>query len=368
MSHGRLAILKRTEPLRVGFLPVSDCAPLIYASETGLFEKYDLDVQLKREPGWANIRDKISYGQLDAAHAPATLPFLANLGLEADPCACVSGMVLSLQGNAIILSKQLWNQGVHDAARLRELIYKFWRKRTFTFGIPFPFSTQEVVFRRWLATAGIVPEVEVRTVGVPPDQMFPTLKLGYLDGYCVGEPWASLAVQAGVGVCIATSAQLAPLHPEKVLMVRQSFAVGRADEHERLVAALLEACAACEQPENRLLLSETLAHPQYLNAPAECVEAGLPGKEEPEPAADTQKPGDQMIFYRDKANEPGDNKALWLIELLSLLLQQRGVKADYLGRTPVLSNVFRRDIYERAKALVGDNARAKRKEAQLSGV
>src|SRR5215471_2879029 len=115
MSRARLKILKRSEPLRVGFLPVSDCAPLVYAHEAGLFDKYELDVELQREASWANIRDKVIYGELDAAHAPATLPFLSNIGVESDPCACVSAMVLSLQGNAITISRQLWDQGVHDA-------------------------------------------------------------------------------------------------------------------------------------------------------------------------------------------------------------------------------------------------------------
>src|SRR5579871_4640724 len=122
MSRKRLQILKRKDPLRIGYLPVSDCAPLVYAHEGGLYEKYDLEVHLQRETSWANVRDKVIQGELDAAHAPATLPFLANLGIESDPCACVSGLVLSLQGNAITLSRKLWDEGVRDAAGLREHI------------------------------------------------------------------------------------------------------------------------------------------------------------------------------------------------------------------------------------------------------
>jgi ABC-type nitrate/sulfonate/bicarbonate transport system substrate-binding protein len=243
MNRGKLQILKKREPLRIGFLPVSDCAPLAYAWEAGLFPKYELDVELRRETSWANLRDKIVEGELDAAHAPATLPFLANIGVESDPCACVSGMVLSLQGNSITISRELKDRGVRDADTLAEQVHKLWGKRTLTFGVVFSLSPQELLLRRWLQSAGLIPDVQVRIVAIPPDQMYPTLKLGYVDGYCVSEPWASVAVQAGIGECIATSAELAPLHPEKVLMVRQSFAAGRAEEHERLVAALLEACA-----------------------------------------------------------------------------------------------------------------------------
>ena len=351
MSRAKLQILRRRDPLRIGFLAVSDCAPLVYAYEAGLFEKYGLEVQLQRETSWANVRDKVIQGELDAAHAPATLPFLANLGIESDPCACVSGLVLSLQGNAITISRRLWEEGVRDAITLRQRIYENWGKRTFTFGVVFSLSSQEILLRRWLAGAGIVPEVEIRIVAVPPAQMFPTLKLGYIDGYCVGEPWASVAVQSGIGVCVATSTELAPLHPERVLMVRQSFAIGRADEHERMIAALLEACAFCDLPENHLFLGEMLAHAQYVNAPAECVRSGLVRAN-----VGTGPRGDNLhgrsIFHRYNANEPSDDKASWIMDRLYELLQHDVFRAKNPGRTPVLKNVFRKDIFARAKAVM----------------
>jgi ABC-type nitrate/sulfonate/bicarbonate transport system substrate-binding protein len=257
-------------------------------------------------------------------------------------------MVLSLQGNAITISRQLSDQGVRDAESLRAHIYKNWRKRTFTFGIVSCFSSQEFLLRRWLKSAGIVPEAEVRIVAIPPTQMFPTLKLGYIDGYCVGEPWNAIAVQAGVGVCIATSAELAPLHPEKVLMVRQSFAAGRAEEHECLMAALLEACAFCDIPGNRAAVAEMLAHPHYVNAPLECVARGLTGTSEFGAGAMRES----TIFYRHNANEPSDEKARWIMERLYGLLNQTDFKARNPGRTPVLKNVFRRDLFDRVKAVV----------------
>jgi ABC-type nitrate/sulfonate/bicarbonate transport system substrate-binding protein len=276
---------------------------------------------------------------------------MANLGLESDPCACVSALVLSLQGNAITISRQLWDQGAHSAETLRQRIYQSWGKRTYTFGVVFSYSPQEILLRRWLQSAGIIPEAEIRIVPIPPAEMFPTLKLGYIDGFCVSEPWTSLAVQAGAGVCVASSAELAPFHPEKVLMVRQSFAAGRAEEHERLVAALLEACAICDRPESRPLLADLLAHPLYVNAPAECLEAGLAGTAVRGEQAEPHSTG-LSIFHRHNANEPGDGKARWLIDQLYDLLRHSVFKHPNLDRTPVLKNIFRRDIFERAKALL----------------
>jgi ABC-type nitrate/sulfonate/bicarbonate transport system substrate-binding protein len=349
MSRARLEVLKRKEPLRIGFLPASDCAPLVFASEGGLFEKYDLEVQLQREASSSGLRDKVILGELDAAQAPATLPFLANLGLESDPCACVSAMVLSLQGNAITISRRLWDEGVRSPEALRERIYKDWGKRTYTFGVVFSFSTQEILLRQWLKAAGIEPSSGVRIVAIPSTQMFPTLKLGYIDGYCAGEPWTSVAVQAGVGVCIATSANVAPNHPEKLLMVRQSFAVGRADEHQRLLAALSEACAFCDRPQNRPYLSEMLADPQYVNAPVECVRSSLVG---PFRFLDQDLPdaNHSPIFHSHEANEPTDEKARWIMNGLYELLGETLFKNKALGHAPVLKNIFRRDLFENVKA------------------
>jgi NitT/TauT family transport system ATP-binding protein len=175
--------------------------------------------------------------------------------------------------------------------------------------------------------------------------------LGYLDGYCAGEPWASVAAEAGVGVCVASSAELAPLHPEKVLMARQSFALGRAEEHQRLLAALLEACAFCDQPQNRPLLSDMLSHPNYVNAPADCLRPGLIGSLD----SGTRRIESLLglsIFHRYQANEPTDEKAAWLMQVLYDSLEQSLVKRKQKPPPPVFKNVFRRDIYHRAKSLV----------------
>ena len=167
-TKGMPQVVERSRPLHVGFIPLNgDRAPLVYAHESGLFQRYELDVELKRETRWATIRDKVKYGELTAAHAPATLPFISNLELEAGECPSASGMVLSLQGNAITLSRPLWDEGVRDAETLRQRVYRDWGRRTYTFAVVFPHSPQYFLLRRWLKTGGIVPHNEVRII-VPP--------------------------------------------------------------------------------------------------------------------------------------------------------------------------------------------------------
>ena len=354
-------ILGKVEPLQIGFIPDGDCAPLAVARESGLFEKYELDVQLRRETRLSNIRDRMIEGELDAVHAPATLPFITNLGIDSDHCACVTGMVLSLQGNAITISRHLWDEGVRDGKTLRDLIFRNWGKRTFTFGVVFPHSPAFLLLRRWLREGCVSPS-EVRIVVIHPAQMYPTLKLGYIDGFCAGEPWTSLAVEAEAGVCVATSRELAPLHPEKVLMVRHDFAETRASEHERLIAALLEACAFCDQAVNRPLISEMLAQPQYVNAPTDCLR-NIVGVEQPGvPASSDAAP--LHIFYKYNANDPTDDKAAWVLGHLYEMIEQRALSVPPSGRSPVLKNIFRRDIFQRARMAVFDQTQAIMAEAR----
>jgi len=207
-----------------------------------------------------------------------------------------------------------------------------------------------------------IPPHAVRIESAPTEQMFPLLKLGYLDGYCAGEPWITVAAEAGVGDCVATSSQLAPLHPEKVLMARADFAEERADEHERLIASLIEACRLCDQPEHRPLLCKLLAKPRIVNAPAECLEPGLVGPFGPKSSHVHAHDG-LSVFYRAGATEPNAAKAAWL----------SGHLYEYLRWSPRpagLNGVFRRDIYRRALRLVPREIKsrsqaAKREPGQL---
>src|SRR6185437_13906564 len=250
-------------------------APLVMAHELGLFKKYGLRVKLHRELGWATIRDKVIHGELDAAHALAAMPVAATLGLNSIVCDCVTGLVLNLHGNAITLSNNLREHGVRDGASLKQTLLRLRGEKTFTFGAVASFSSHYFLLRKWLMDSGIHPERDVRIVIVPPPQMVTNLKAGHLDGFCVGEPWNSVTVQSRVGWCVAVSAELAPGHPEKVLMVRCDFVEKRAEEHTALLAALLEACTFCDEPQNHAQLFATLARPEYVGVAESALRRGI---------------------------------------------------------------------------------------------
>jgi ABC-type nitrate/sulfonate/bicarbonate transport system substrate-binding protein len=329
--------------LRLGFLALTDAAPLVAAQELGLFDHHGLRVQLQREVGWATIRDKVAFGELDAAPAPAPMLWAMQLGLGGAPVDVCTGLVLNLHGNAITLAERLWHAGVRDAATLRTEALARRGENKLTFGIVFPFSHHHLLLRQWLRAARLDPERDVRIAVVPPAQMFRNLVAGTLDGYCVGEPWNTLAVQEGEGWCPAWSAQLAPGHTEKVLTVRTAFAAGRATEHAALIAALASAAAWCDEPAHRAQLAGMLSSPLYLNLPEKVITPSLLGHF-PCGHDRVERAPDFHVFSRGGAGVPTPERATALqAELVAAGLVPRKLVTPGLPR-----RLFREDLYRAA--------------------
>jgi len=334
----------RHRPLRLGFVALSDCAPIVMAAELGLFAGYGLEVELHREVGWATVRDKIIYGELDAAHAPAGLVVAASCGLGSVQTECLTGLVLNVHGNAITLSQSLWQRGVRDGATLRREITKSGERCTF--GVVHAYSAHSFLLRNWLRAHRIDPERDVRIVVVPPAQVHANLKAGHLDGYCVGEPWNSMAVLSKTGWCVATSEELAPRHPEKVLMVRRDFAEHSERVHLALIAALFEACGFCQRPENRERLMETLAQSQYVGVPIQALRMSMAGTFDYGNGR-IEKHSAFHVFAGEDVNEPSPEKAQWVVRnlLASGLVEDRA-----LVPAERASEWFRADIFHQATA------------------
>jgi ABC-type nitrate/sulfonate/bicarbonate transport system substrate-binding protein len=338
----------RHRPLRLGFVALCDCAPVVMAEELGLFARHGIEVELHREVGWATIRDKIIYGELDAAHAPAGLVVAASCGLGSIQSECLTGLVISLNGNAITLSEDLWKLGVRDGKSLRREIAEGQRQRIF--GIVHSYSSHSFLLRNWLRSHGISPERDVRLVVVPPAQVHPNLKAGHLDGYCVGEPWNSAAVLSGAGWCVATSDEIAPGHPEKVLMVRRDFAERSEREHLSLIAALIEACRFCARPENRERVIEVIAQSQFIGAPIEALRMCMSGTFDYGHGR-VEKHSSFHIFSGDGVNEPSSDKADWVI---GNLLKSGLVADSTLVPIEKTSDWFRADIFQKALHLIDE--------------
>lgn len=333
-------------PLRVGFVPLCDCAPIVMAQELGLFSKHGVQVVLSREVGWATVRDKISFGELDASQATAPMVFAATLGLGSVRVPCLTGLILNLQGNAITLSNRLWEAGVRHGLGLRDFIRSTRGQPPLTFGVVFRYSSHDFLLRRFLRTQGIDPDRDVRIVVVPPPQMAGNLKVGNLDGFCAGEPWNSVAVQQRAGWVVGTSAAIAPLHPEKVLMVRREFAESHPDNHLRLIAALQEACLFCDEPQNRPSIAETLAQRRYVNTRLAALRQSLCGPFDLGQGRVETIP-DFHIFSRHNANEPSLDRAKWVLDQLR---DSGALPHGTLPKPELAAACFRPDIFQSARA------------------
>lgn len=337
------AVLSAAPQWRLGFVALSDAAPLAAAQELGLFAHHGLRVKLSREVGWATVRDKVLFGELDGAAAPAPMLWAAQLGLGCATGRVCTSFVFNLHGNAITLSERLWQAGIRDADSLRTEALSRRGENKLTFGVVFPFSSHHLLLRQWLQAARLDPERDVRIAIVPPAQMFRNLVAGTLDGYCAGEPWNTLAIQHGQGWCPTWSAQLSPGHLEKVLLLRQDFVQAHAAEHTALIAALAQAAAWCDVPKHRAALAEMLASPLYLNLPAKVIAPALLGRFDCGHGRVETIP-DFHVFHAGGTNAPLPDRAAALQgELVAAGLVPREKAHPDLPR-----QLFRQDLYQQA--------------------
>ena len=304
--------------LDIGFVPLTDCAPLAIAKEKGLFEKYGLEqVTLSREPTWKAIADGITTGRLDAAQMIAGMPLGLTLGMNGKPpVPVVTGLVMSRNGNAITLSKRFYHNGVRTLADLKEAIAHTSDKVP-TLAAVHPASMHNLMLRHWLASGGIDPDKDVNIVMIPPPQMAIALKSGTIDGYCVGEPWNSRAVQEGTGFVIATDLDIWSGHLEKVLGVREDWAARYPNTHLALVKALLEACEYCDDRRNREELVEILARPDYVGVDPAYLRPGLVTPYDRGTDAEPEQLLRFNQFYVDRTNCPYRVEGLWIMTQLA---------------------------------------------------
>lgn len=312
--------------LRVGFVPLVHAAPLLAAAALGLFQHHGLRVRLSREVGWATIREKILSGELDAAQALAPMPLAMSLGLNSAPVDCLTALVLNHHGDTVILTRRLWRETQGDPKAL--LTARSPGDAPLTFGIVYPHSAQSYLLQRWLTGAGLVADRDFRLVVVPPQQTVHHLKAGHLDGCCVGEPWGSLAVRSGVGVIAALSADLAPGHPEKVLLVRASFHQRHPDLHAALVRALLEACAWCADPANQPRMIRLLAGAQGIDASTEVIAPSVTGEFNLGEGR-TERRSNALVFHGAGVNVPTQECASWAARCLGVTVPAERLAAVY---------------------------------------
>src|SRR5436305_4973624 len=239
-----------TAPLRIGFIPLIDAAALIVAVDKGFAAAEGLDIELVREVSWSNVRDKLNIGLFDAAHLLTPVAIASSLGLGHVKVPIVAPFSLGLNGNAITVSPALYASIAAAAdgpltdplvtARALARVTANRKSRgldPLTFGMTFPFSTHNYHLRFWMAAGGVDPDEDVRLVVLPPPYMVESLQNKHVDGFCVGAPWNSVAVDLGIGHILHFVSEIFAHAAEKYLGLRQHWAEQHPDIVNRLIRA-----------------------------------------------------------------------------------------------------------------------------------
>lgn len=270
--------LLTAKTLRIGMVRLTDAAPFIIAGEMGLFKEHGVEVRLSWELGWASIRHKIAYGELDVAHAIAPMALSISTGVDVAPTPCRAIMALSRLGDAITLSRELYERGVRSGEDFRQEVKSTRGKKRYTLGIVSQDSTHNFLLRQWLQSLSIDPDNDVRLVIIPPGQALRNLRAKTLDGYCVGEPWNSLAVREGIGWCPVLSQDIAPHHIEKVLLTRENDYLEKKEQFDALLKAMRISCEYCANPENASAVARKMRRTNYLGVASQGMEKCLRGE------------------------------------------------------------------------------------------
>ena len=302
--------------IKLGFIPLTDCAPLVIAKELGFFAKYGVDVQITKEASWAVVRDKILNGELDGAHCLFSMPFSVYTGIGGKAGSEMKiAMILNNNGQAITLSKDFCGSvGYKDIKGVANAVKQLKAKKEVTFAMTFPGGTHDIWLRNWLAAAGVNSK-SVGIITIPPPQMVANMKVDNMEGFCVGEPWNGVAATQNIGFTHIASQDIWKDHPEKALVVNKAFADTDKEDLKNVMKAIMEACKWLDVMSNRKKAALILSRPNYVNAAVQVIEARLMGSTDLGCDLGVQKyKDDYMIFYKNgQVNTPRISYGIWFM-------------------------------------------------------
>ncbi|MDC7706709.1 CmpA/NrtA family ABC transporter substrate-binding protein [Vogesella indigofera] len=301
---------EKTE-VKVGFIPLTDCASVIVASKLGFDKKYGITIVPSKEASWAAVRDKLVNGELDASHALYGMIYGVHLGIGGPKKDMAVLMTLNQNGQGITLSNQLKEKGATTGPALAKLIKA--EPREYTFAQTFPTGTHAMWLYYWLAAHGVNPLSDVKTIVVPPPQMVANMRVDNMDGYCVGEPWNARAIADGIGFSVATTQQIWPDHPEKVLGTTGEWVKKYPNTARALVAALLDASRYIDEVKNRASVARLIAEKAYVNAPEAVIAGRFAGAYEDGLGKKWQDPKLMKFFDGGKVNFPYLSDGMWFL-------------------------------------------------------
>ena len=346
-------------PLSIAFLPLTDSAVLVAAHEVGFAAEQGIALDLVRAESWATVRDRLVFGQVQAAHMLAPLAIAVTLGLSQHPAALAAPFKLNVNGNTLVMSPAFAAALDPDAAaRVADPVataHDFaaaigLHSRKPVIGVVHRFSSHALMLRYWLGFAGIDPDRDVVLRVLSPSLMVEAMRSGEIDGFIAGEPWGSIAIAQGLAELVTLGSRIWQRGVEKVLAFRADWLAANPDTVDRLIVALSRAAAWCDDPAHHAQLAELLAREAYLNQPAAHVLPAIQGQMASRQGAGAVDAPDAMIFHREASGFPWRSQALWIYSQF--------VRWGFVAASPAsersAADVFRSDIYRRALAGSGE--------------
>lgn len=334
--------------VKVGFIPLTDCASVVMASVMGFDKKYGLKISPSKEASWPGVRDKLISGELDAAHALYGMIYGVQVGIGGPKKDMSVLMTLNTNGQAITLSKILADKGVKDGATLKAMMDK--EPREYTFAQTFPTGTHAMWLYYWMAANGINPMKDAKIITVPPPQMVANMRVGNMDGYCVGEPWNARAIVDKIGFTGITTQAIWKDHPEKVLGTTAEFVERYPNTARAMTAAVLEASKFIDASnENRKKTAETIAAKSYVNTEMDVILGRMLGHYEDGLGKSWDDPNAMKFYNNGLSSFPYLSDGMWFLTQHKRwgLLKEH---PDYLN---IAKKVNRIDVYTAAAAAAG---------------
>jgi nitrate/nitrite transport system substrate-binding protein len=335
--------------VKIGFIPLTDCAPIVVAAEMGFDKKYGIKITPSKEASWAAIRDKTVNGELHAAHVLYGLVYGVQMGIGGQQKDMSVLMTLNHNGQGITLANQLKEKGVIDGHTLKRLLDN--ENRDYTFAQTFPTGTHAMWLYYWLAANGINAMKDIKTIVVPPPQMVANMRIGNMDGYCVGEPWNARAIYDKIGFTVTTTQDIWTDHPEKVLGTTAEFVQKNPNTARAMIMAILEASRYIDATANRSKVAKLIAGKSYVNAPEEVIEGRFLGHYDNGIGKKWEDPNYMKFFNDGKVSFPYLSDGMWFLtqhKRWGMLKQD----PDYLA---VAQKVNQIKLYSEAASQLGVN-------------
>lgn len=329
--------------IRIGFIPLVDCAPLVIAQEKGFFARQGIEVELNKVQSWNQVLERLVREEFEAAHMLLTMPLKWALE-RGNAETVVYAFAISQHGNSITVSNRLWREGARDATSLARLLHRHPGEvvAPLRMAVVHPHSTHEYMVRLWLEQAGVNTEREILWRYVPPPQMVHELREGGIDGFAVGEPWGQRAALSKLGYIVASSRDILPAMNEKVLGVRERWHREHPEVHAAVLRALWEAAEWLSQPAHVDEAAVLVAGKRYVNTLPGSVRAALAG-ELHAGGHRILRPEGFLQFAGRGANYPDPNHARFYLERMWRAGHVSGEQAQALDLRAVCLEGFYRD-------------------------